>query len=215
MRDMHCHILPGVDDGAGSLEESLAMLQAAKEAGVTEIVCTPHCRAPYFDYNAMWDSFEFLVGRVDGFPLHMGFEVNIAMLWELGYEWVDHLAFDDTDEFLLELQTNATREDFRRYERAIFEIQGRGYQVIITHPERYHAIQEDMSLAEDLVRMGCVLQASADFIAGGRLGREKKPAKRMMKEGLYTYIASDAHHPQHYRFLAEAQMKYGDQLRRA
>ena len=43
MRDIHCHILPGVDDGARDLDESLAMLEAAKQAGVTSIVCTPHC----------------------------------------------------------------------------------------------------------------------------------------------------------------------------
>ena len=46
MRDMHCHILPGVDDGSRSLEESLQMLEAAKAAGITSITCTPHCRDP-------------------------------------------------------------------------------------------------------------------------------------------------------------------------
>ena len=44
MRDLHCHILPGVDDGARNLDESLAMLEAAKAAGITSIVCTPHVR---------------------------------------------------------------------------------------------------------------------------------------------------------------------------
>ena len=47
LRDIHCHILPGVDDGAPDLASSLKMLEAAKEAGVTSIVCTPHCRDPY------------------------------------------------------------------------------------------------------------------------------------------------------------------------
>ena len=72
MRDIHCHILPGVDDGAADLEESLAMLEAAKRAGVTRIVCTPHCRDPYFDYDKMWDAFELLRDNADGFPLQMG-----------------------------------------------------------------------------------------------------------------------------------------------
>lgn len=76
MRDIHCHILPGVDDGARDLDESLAMLEAAKQAGVTSIVCTPHCRDPYFDYDAMWDAYELLVAHANGFPLQMGFEVN-------------------------------------------------------------------------------------------------------------------------------------------
>ena len=87
MRDLHCHILPGVDDGARNLDESLAMLEAAKAAGITSIVCTPHVRDPYFDYDAMWDAYELLVAHADGFPLTMGFEVNHSKLMQLGMEW--------------------------------------------------------------------------------------------------------------------------------
>ena len=54
MRYIYCHILSGVDDGAADLAESLALLEAANRAGVTSIVCTPHCRDPYFDFDAMW-----------------------------------------------------------------------------------------------------------------------------------------------------------------
>ena len=209
MRDMHCHILPGVDDGAQSLEESLAMLEAAKRAGVTSIVCTPHCRDPYFDYDKMWDAFELLRAHAGGFPLQMGFEVNHAKLMELGMEWADYLCFDGSNEFLLELSTHAGKLEFAEYERTIFDLQGRGYQVIIAHPERYHAIQADISVAKNLIKMGCKLQASSDFIAGGRFGNEKKPAKRMFDENLYTYIASDAHNVKHYEYLAQACKKFG------
>ena len=165
MRDLHCHILPGVDDGARNLDESLAMLEAAKAAGITSIVCTPHVRDPYFDYDAMWDAYELLVAHADGFPLTMGFEVNHSKLMQLGMEWAEHLHFDGTNEFLLELSTRAGKPDFEIYERTIFELQGMGYQVIIAHPERYRAIQEDVEVARGLVKMGCKLQASADFIA--------------------------------------------------
>ena len=103
MRDIHCHILPGVDDGAADLDESLAMLEAAKRAGVTRIVCTPHCRDPYFDYDKMWDAFELLRDNADGFPLQMGFEVNHRKLVELGIDAAEHLHFDGTNEFLLVL----------------------------------------------------------------------------------------------------------------
>ena len=178
MRDLHCHILPGVDDGARNLDESLAMLEAAKAAGITSIVCTPHVRDPYFDYDAMWDAYELLVAHADGFPLTMGFEVNHS--------------------------TRAGKPDFEIYERTIFELQGMGYQVIIAHPERYRAIQEDVEVARGLVKMGCKLQASADFIAGGRMGAERKPAKRLFDENLYAYIASDAHRVEHYGYFAEA-----------
>ncbi|MEE1158699.1 MAG: CpsB/CapC family capsule biosynthesis tyrosine phosphatase, partial [Atopobiaceae bacterium] len=202
---MHCHILPGVDDGAEDMEEALAMFSAARKMGVTSITCTPHCRDPYFDYLAMWRafrSFESEVHRIDPtFPLQMGFEVNYRKLMELGLGWAERLHFDGTNEFLLELSVNASPTRFGDYERTIFELQGLGYDVIIAHPERYEAVQRDIGLAKERAQMGCKLQASADFIKGGRFGREKRPAVKMFKEGLYTYIASDAHYPAHYTYL--------------
>ena len=82
MRDMHSHILPGVDDGARDLEMSLAMIDAARRAGVTSIVCTPHARDPYFDYESMWSAYHELC-RHTNMPLSMGFEVAHQKLMEL------------------------------------------------------------------------------------------------------------------------------------
>lgn len=208
MRDLHCHILPGVDDGARDLQESLAMLQAAQNAGITSIVCTPHCRDPYFDYDAMWDAYDLLVEHASGFPLSMGFEVNHAKLMDLGMEWADRLHFEGSNEFLLELSTKARKPDFDVYERTIFDLQAKGYQVIIAHPERYLAIQEDVEVARRLVKMGCQLQVSADFVAGGRMGAERKPARRLFEENLVSFIASDAHKVEHYQYFAEAKRNY-------
>ena len=205
MRDMHCHILPGVDDGAKDLDMSLDMIEAARAAGVTSIVCTPHARDPYFDYEAMWSSFYQLKEFVRDMPLTMGFEVAHAKLRELGVEvWAPRLAFDGTGEFLLELDPGCTEASFQEYERTIYELQGLGYDVIIAHPERYRAIQKNTDIAVRLVRMGCKLQASADFVAGGRFGKERRPAKKLFAQRLYRYIASDAHRPGHYAYLASA-----------
>ena len=107
MRDMHCHILPGVDDGARTIEDSLAMLKTAKAAGITSITCTPHCRDPYFDFDEMWQAFYELEDAAEGFPLQMGFEVNYRKLMDLGIEWADALHFDGSNEFLLELSVGA------------------------------------------------------------------------------------------------------------
>ena len=184
---------------------SLEMLSAARSAGVTSIVCTPHCREPFFDYERMVSAFELLQSEVGNFPITMGFEVAYPKLMSLGIEeWAPRLSFRDSNEFLLELDTRCTERDFRDYERAIVQLQTMGYQVIIAHPERYLAVQKDISIAERLVEMGCVLQCSSDYLHGGRLGRAKRPATRMLKRGLYRYIASDAHEPKHYRYLAKA-----------
>ena len=107
MRDIHCHILPGVDDGAANLEQSLAMLEAARAVGVTHMVCTPHCRDPYFDFEKMWEAYRLLCAHAGDMHLQMGFEVNHAKLMDLGIEWADRLHFDDSNEFLLELSTRA------------------------------------------------------------------------------------------------------------
>lgn len=208
MRDIHCHILPGVDDGARDLHESLDMLRAAKRAGITRIVCTPHCRDPYFNYAAMWNAFRLLQSRAGGFPLQMGFEVNYAKLMDLGLDYARYLHFDGSNELLLELSRGATKYDFVEYERAIYELQGRGYQIIIAHPERCRAIQQDIEIARRLVSMGCKLQASADFIAGGRFGKEKRPALKLLNAGLYDYVASDAHNTGHYRYFKKVCSRY-------
>lgn len=214
MRDLHCHILPGVDDGAADLDASLRMLEAARAAGVTSVVCTPHARSPYFDYRKMLGAFAaFREAAGKAAPevhVSMGFEVAHRKLVQLGVEeWAPHLRFAETNEFLLELDTGCVAADFRDYERTIYALQGMGYTVIIAHPERYRAIQKDLQIARDLVESGCKLQASANFIAGGRFGREKRHARKMFEEGLYSYIASDAHRPEHYAYLAKACRAYG------
>ena len=209
MRDIHCHILPGVDDGARTLDESLQMLQAAKDAGITSIVCTPHCRSPYFDFDKMWKAFHLLKSKAGDFPLQMGFEVNIAKLKRLGLEWADKLHFDGSNEFLLELEDDANEVDFREYNRVVYELQGMGYEVIIAHPERYKAIQNNLELAREFMRMGCKLQASSDFLNGGRKfsiggGKVKTTAVRLFDEMRYSYIASDAHNVKHYAAFKKA-----------
>ncbi|MCC6098317.1 MAG: phosphoesterase [Coriobacteriaceae bacterium] len=210
MRDIHCHILPGVDDGSPDMAHSLAMLAAAKAAGVTSMVCTPHCRDPYFDYDRMVAAFDAFRSAASGFPMAMGFEVNHAKLMQLGVgEWGPRLGCRRMGQFLLELDTHCTANAMPEYERTIYQLQGMGWRVVIAHPERYDAIRRDPELARRLVELDCDLQASADFIQGGRLGNSGKTAKRLFQMGLYRFIASDAHRVEHYELLKKACQGYG------
>ena len=207
MRDMHCHVLPGVDDGARDMRMSLAMLDAARDVGVTSIVCTPHARDPYFDYDAMRLAFEELspYARERSVPLPLGFEVAHAKLVELGgEEWAPRLAFQGTGEFLRELDPGFTESAFREYERTVFALQGLGLDVIIAHPERCRAIQRDVGLARRLARMGCALQVSADFVAGGAFDRRRRAVRELARQGLCSFVASDAHRPEDYALLVRA-----------
>lgn len=216
MRDLHCHILPGVDDGAQDMQDSLAMFNAARRVGISSITCTPHCRNPYFDYLPMWRAFRAFEREVHaldpGFSLQMGFEVNYSMLMELGMEWAERLHFDGSNEFLLELSVGADPTRYGDYERTIFELQGMGYEVIIAHPERYVAIQRNVELARELVSMGCKLQASTDFMHDGRFDKTRRTATKMLKEGMYAYASSDAHYPGHYACFSQVMSKWGSGL---
>ena len=217
MLDIHCHILPGVDDGAQSMDESLAMFEAARKAGVSSIIATPHVRDPYYNQDGLdriVQAFERFKQAVAPFPVRLGFEVNHRKLEELGVQNALRYRVEGSHVILLELSVGASPSRFADYQRTIFELQGMGLDVIIAHPERYLAIQNDISIAEDLVRMGCRLQASADFMEGGRFGRERRPAHKMLKRGLYSYIASDAHYPGHYKLLEIAMDKYSKHLAR-
>jgi protein-tyrosine phosphatase len=209
MRDIHCHILPGVDDGAPDLEHSLAMLEAARAAGATSIVCTPHCRDPYFDYERMLAAYDELRAAVPDFPLYMGFEVNHSKLMQLGVdEWAARLGCRRTGQFLLELDTHCASDSMGEYERTIYQLQGMGWRVVIAHPERYDAIRKNPELALRFLQLDCDMQASADFIRGGRLGNSGKTAKRLFQLGVYRYIASDAHCVEHYSLWQQACKEY-------
>lgn len=208
MRDVHCHILPGVDDGSSSMDESLDMVQAAMRAGITAITCTPHCRDPWFDYEAMWEAFYALQSKISVIPmapkLSMGFEVNYKKLMELGTAAIDDLSCQ-TGDFLLELPTHTLPSD---WERIVFEIQGRGYQVIIAHPERYVPIQKDLDIARQFIEAGCKIQVSSNFYTESQFSPIRKTAKHLFDEDLVHYIASDAHGPLAYEVLCRARKEF-------
>ena len=209
MRDLHCHILPGVDDGSPDLQSSLRMLEAARAAGVTSMVCTPHINAFYADYQrerAAFATFYEVAAKVaPQVHVSLGFEVAHSELLQLGIdEWAPRLRFAETPEFLLELDAECIAADFRTYERTVYELQGLGLSVIIAHPERYRAVQKDIQLARNLVDWGCELQLSANFMARGPLSQTHRCARRLLREGLVAHIASDAHRPEHYKQLQQA-----------
>ena len=216
MRDLHCHILPDVDDGAVDLSMSLRMLEAARSVGIDEMVCTPHANSPWFDYIQMVQAFDMFrqIAASEAPEMHvsMGFEVAHRKLVQLGVkQWASYLRFAESSEILLELDPGCVKYDFRDYERTIYELQGQGLEVVIAHPERYRAIQEDVGLARGLVGSGCKLQASASFVAASLLSKEKRCARKLFSEGLYSYVASDAHRPKDYALLPRA-IKHANRL---
>lgn len=199
MIDLHCHILPGVDDGAPDLAEALQMARMAADSGVGTIVATPHCNIPdapmpnYLD-KALLDRLVQLRTAIKdaGIPLKLygGAEVfctpQISELLEsrkllplagTRYLLVEFY-FDESPEFM--------EDCFRRISR-------QGFIPVIAHPERYGAVQQDPQLIPRWFRKGYIILLNKGTILG-RLGhRAEVCARWILEHGFAHAVASDAH----------------------
>ncbi|WP_172135224.1 tyrosine-protein phosphatase [Adlercreutzia sp. ZJ473] len=203
MFDVHCHIIPDVDDGSRDMRESVAMLKEARASGIDRIVCTPHCRSSKFNYERIVDHFEALYAQAEqmGIQLDLGFEVYWEKLAELGLDTASALCFENTNLMLLEFSCGSLPAS---WQRIVYELQGAGIQLIIAHPERYRPVQRNIEIAYEMKEMGCLLQLSGNFVEGGWRSQRRKTALELLKNNLVDYIASDAHCPEDYESYRKA-----------
>ena len=197
MIDLHCHILPGVDDGADTLEDSLAMAEKAISQGITHILCTPHHRNGRYENGkeSVIHSVALLQEELDRHNLDLtlleGQEVRITgeLLADLE---ADNLLFTDLDDtyLLIEFPTM----DVPAYtEQIFFELRALGKVPVIVHPERNAKLRENPDLLMPFLEMGCLAQLTAPSIVGVFGKSIQKMAKEMVERNLVQMVASDAH----------------------
>jgi protein-tyrosine phosphatase len=193
MIDIHCHILPNLDDGAESMEVSVAMADMAIEDGVTHIICTPHADGTYrFQPDLIKQRREELQARYQG-----------RLTFATGCDF--HLSFDNLQAIREEPsrytlnQKNYLLVEFADYsiptalDQALHELQLVGLSPIITHPERNPLIRTKPERLFGWLRQGCYAQVTAQSILG-KFGRSaQEAAERWLDAGVFHFIASDAH----------------------
>lgn len=163
--DIHCHILPGVDDGAKNMDIALALIEKEIEAGVETIILTPHFRKEMFepDMEDIWNAYDELLyeTRYKNIRLYLGceFHANMEMVETLDNDLRPTLA--DSRYVLTEFAHNSTRAFMKERADALLMS---GYRPIIAHIERYRATRKDFDLIEDLIEMGCEVQVNADAL---------------------------------------------------
>lgn len=199
MIDLHCHIIPYIDDGAKNVEIACAMAKHAWRNGVKTIVATPHCnlrdvRANYRgrEYSLMFSMFRALL-RQRGIPITLlpGAEVfahddNIRELIE-----GNHLVTINHSRYLL--VEFGFHLDGRVISRTLQSIARRGLIPVIAHPERYDSVQAFPDLVSQWYERGYVIQVNKGSLLG-RLGKDaQRTAFELLNEGLAHVIASDAH----------------------
>jgi protein-tyrosine phosphatase len=193
MVDIHCHILPGMDDGASTIEQSLAMAEMAIADGITHVVGTPHANAEYrFDPELIRqrrEELQSLVGDrlilATGCDFHLNFEnlgelrVNPAKFTinqknYLLVEFADFSIPPGTDETLHQLLLL-------------------GISPIVTHPERNRLIRSKPEMLRRWLRQGCYVQITAQSLLGGFGESTQKQAVEWLDLDMVHFFASDAH----------------------
>jgi protein-tyrosine phosphatase len=193
--DLHCHLLPGIDDGSKNLAMSLEMARLACADGITTVVCTPHILPTVYENTGpeIKASVTMLQQELlkEGIPLDLlsGADVHIVpdLLPRLAYGQIITLA--DSRYLLLEPPHHVMPPQF---EECIFRLQSAGYVAILTHPERLSWIGSQFPLIRRMVNAGLWIQLTAGSLTG-RFGRRPRYwAERMLDQGLCHVIATDA-----------------------
>ena len=200
MIDLHCHILPGVDDGAASEEESCMMARMAAESGVTALAATPHCGVPgqfeNFADERLMDRFSALERLLERehvpLRLYTGMEVFVTEQTPRHLREGRLLTLGGSRYLLVEFGFDE-EPDFA--DRMLGELLEAGVVPVVAHPERYHFVQPQPECLLRWAEMGCALQVNKGSLLG-RFGRRAAQAARWcLGEGCVHLLGSDAHSP--------------------
>ena len=198
--DLHSHVLPGVDDGARDLDESLAALAALERKGVTRVVATPHFRASFLERPARADSwlsrcdaaYEELAGALAESDL------NISV--GRGCEFkLDAPVADLSDERLRLDGAAVVLVEFGAFQLPPFAgnqlkaVAATGWTPLLAHPERYFGIEVAFDRVARWVSEGALLQVNARSLAGGYGPGPRQVAAELLARGWVTCVASDYH----------------------
>jgi protein-tyrosine phosphatase len=196
MIDIHTHILPGVDDGAKTIEQSLFMMKQGEEAGITTICATPHILqqvTPQYEQRIN-HSFDLLKTKIaesgSRVEIVLGSEIYVREDMDTLKEF-DFFTLNNTGKYLLmELPWGQFPP---HVDRIVFELQLEGRVPIIAHPERSMITKKQLINVENLVQKGALMQVNAGSLLGFFGRKMKRMAEELLRRNLVHFLASDAH----------------------
>lgn len=198
--DIHSHILPGLDDGSKSMEQSLEMLKIARQEGIHAIIATTHnmpgkgCPTGDVLKEALKQlRTEARAAGVD-IDIYLGTEYYYREEVRELFEQQKAVTMSDSKYVLLEFHP---AEDKTYIYNAVRDTYSSGYTPIIAHVERYEQLMKKTEYVKKLRDMGALIQINASSVIGGNGYHTKREVKRLLRERLVDFVSTDAHSDRH------------------
>lgn len=207
--DFHSHLIPGIDDGAKNLEDSIVMIRRFKELGYKKLITTPHVMSDFYK-----NSPEIILKGLESVKQELQkqkieIEVEAAAEYYLDEALEEKIKTNSVLTFgdnyvLFELPFIAEPPNLASI---IFELQTNGYRPILAHPERYSFWYNDFDKYHELTEKGVHLQLNILSLIGHYSPETRKISERLIDEGLITFLGSDCHHSMHQDLMEIARTK--------
>lgn len=197
--DIHSHLLPGIDDGARTFEDSLRLTTALQSFGVSQIITTPHIIQHVWDntHEQILSNKNATVLELEKNSLKLPFKAAAEYLMDDQFVQL----FQSND--LLTLKDNYVLVEMSYINAPIqlysilFDLQVAGYIPVLAHPERYLFYHKNFDEYAKLKRAGCLFQLNLLAVVGYYGESITKIAEQLLAKGMYTYVGSDVHHDKH------------------
>ncbi len=198
--DMHSHLIPGIDDGATDLETSIVMIRGLYELGYRKFIATPH---------VMWEMFKNTPEIIENGARNVrerlaATEMKVEFRGAAEYYMDEHLDdMLDQNIPLLTIHKNMVLVEFSfirqpmDLKEKLFQLQIKGYQPIIAHPERYLYFGAHKNVYDELHDMDCILQLNLLSLCGYYGKKQEELAQYLIKKKYVSLVGSDLHNPRH------------------
>jgi tyrosine-protein phosphatase YwqE len=204
--DMHSHLLPGLDDGLKTLEDSVMFIQELHSLGYSKLICTPHIlngvhdNTPQTILPALELVREELKKQAIPVELEAAAEYMVDHEFEQLLERNEPLLTFGKNYILIEMSYVAASPNIKN---VIFQLKLAGLQPILAHPERYNYYHHNFEAYTDLKDRGCLFQVNFLSLSGYYGPHVKQTAEKLIEKGMIDFIGTDMHHENHLRALKD------------